>query len=84
MRVHLLALSLVLPFSTLAQSPSVPSKSEIVQYHATIDTVKYLFGAATPVARLKPGNILDANSLDCFGNSLQKPGDTFEIGRAHV
>jgi len=79
MRVHLLALSLVLPFSTLAQSPSAPSKSEILQYHATIDTVKYLFGAAPPVARLKPGNILDANSLDCFGNGLQKPGDTFAL-----
>ena len=79
MRVHLLALNLVLPFSTLAQSPSVPSKSAIVQYHATIDTVKYLFGAAPPVARLKPGNILDANSLDCFGNALQKPGDTFGL-----
>jgi len=41
--------------------------------------VKYVFGAAPPVARLKPGNILDANSLDCFGNALQKPGDSFSL-----
>jgi len=78
-RVHLLALSLVLPFSALAQIPSAVSKSEVLQYHATIDTVKYVFGVAPPVARLKPGNILDANSLDCFGNALQKPGDTFAL-----
>jgi len=78
-RFHLLALSLILPVSNLAQTPSAPSKSEVVQYHATIDTVKYLFGAAPPVARLRPGNILDANSLDCFGNALQKPGDSFAL-----
>ena len=41
--------------------------------------MKYVFGAAPPVARLKPGNILDANSLDCFGNALQKPGDSFSL-----
>src|SRR5207244_7722880 len=41
--------------------------------------VKYVFGAAPPVARLKPGNILDADSLDCFGNALQKPGDSFSL-----
>ena len=77
MRFHFLALGMILPFSTLAQAPSAPSKSEVVQYHATIDTVKYLFGAAPPVARLKPGNILDANSLDCFGNGLQKQSREF-------
>jgi len=78
-RVRLLALSLILSLSTLAQTPSPPSKSEVVSYHATIDTVKYVFGVASPVARLKPGNTLDANSLDCFGNALQKPGDTFAL-----
>ncbi len=81
MRVHLVALSLVLPFSTLAQTPSAPSKSEVVQYHATIDTVKYVYGAAPPVARLRPGNILEANSLDCFGNAIKKPGDTLSLSK---
>ena len=79
MRVHFFALGLILPISTLAQTPSVPSKSEVVQYHATLDTVKYVFGVSSPVARLKSGNILEANSLDCFGNALQKPGDTFAL-----
>src|SRR5690242_4121542 len=49
---------------------------EVVHFKGTIDNVKYVFGVAPPVARLKPGNILDANSLDCFGNGIQKPGDT--------
>ena len=76
MRIHLFALSLVLPLSALAQTPSTPSKLEVVQYHATIDNVKYVYGVAPPVARLHPGNILEANSLDCFGNAIKKPGDT--------
>jgi len=75
-RIPLIAVSLVLPFSTFAQTSSSPAKSEVVQYHATIDNVKYVYGAAPPVARLRPGNILEANSLDCFGNAIKKPGDT--------
>jgi amidase len=78
-RFHLVALSLLLPFSALAQAPSMPAKSEVVQYHATIDTVKYVFGVASPVARLRPGTILEANSLDCFGNAIKKPGDTLAL-----
>jgi acetamidase/formamidase len=76
MRALFPAFILAFPVSTFAQSASAPAKSELVQYHATIDNVKYVFGVAPPVAHLKPGNILDANSLDCFGNALQKPGDT--------
>jgi acetamidase/formamidase len=76
MRALFPAFILAFPVSTLAQSAYAPAKSELVQYHATIDNVKYVFGVAPPVAHLKPGNILDANSLDCFGNALQKPGDT--------
>ena len=51
----------------------------VVHYQATIDNVKYTFGVAAPVAHVKKGGILDANSLDCFGNALQKPGDTFSM-----
>ena len=47
-----------------------------ITYHSTIDTVKYVFGPAEPVARLKPGDTLDTNTLDCFGNAIKKPGDT--------
>ncbi len=79
MRAHFLAFVLFLPISALAQTQSTASKSEVVQFRATIDNVKYLFGVAPPVARVRPGNILEANSLDCFGNALQKPGDPFSL-----
>lgn len=52
------------------------AQTEIVKYHATIDNVKYVYGAATPVAHLKPGDVLETNTLDAFGNAIQKPGDT--------
>ena len=79
MRLTILALILASPLSLLAQTQSPPFQPEVVQYHATIDVVKYVYGAATPVARLRPGNILEANSLDCFGNAIKKPGDTLAL-----
>jgi amidase len=79
MRATLLGLIFILPASAGAQAPAAPSTPEVVKYQATIDNVKYVFGVAPPVARLKPGNILEANSLDCFGNVLQKPGDSFSL-----
>ena len=51
----------------------------IVKYHATINDVKYVYASAEPVARLKPGDILDTNTLDCFGNAIKKPGDTLSM-----
>jgi len=50
---------------------------DVVHFKASMDNVKATFGPANPVAHVKPGGILDANSLDCFGNALQKPGDPF-------
>ena len=47
----------------------------VIHYTTTTANVKYLFATADPVARLKSGDILDTNTLDCFGNSLRKPGD---------
>lgn len=67
------------PLPALAQTAPAPAEADVVQYHATIDNVKYVFGVAPPVAHLKPGNILEANSLDCFGNALQKPGDSMSL-----
>jgi len=57
------------------------SGQDVVRFKGTIDNVKYVFGVAPPVARLKPGNILEANSLDCFGNGIQKPGDTTAMSK---
>jgi len=72
-------LAWTLPLPAFAQSSAAPAKTESVEYHATIDNVKYVFGVAPPVAHVKAGNILEANSLDCFGNALQKPGDSMSL-----
>jgi hypothetical protein len=50
-----------------------------VHYTATNANVKYLFATAEPVAHLKAGDILETNTLDCFGNVLKKPGDTLSM-----
>jgi amidase len=75
------ALFLAFPVSSAMRAQSAPPKQEVVQYRATIDVVKYVYGVAAPVARLRPGNILDSNSLDCFGNSIKKPGDTLAMSK---
>jgi acetamidase/formamidase len=63
------------------QQAGQDSGKDVVRFQGTIDNVKYVFGVAPPVARLRPGNILEANSLDCFGNGIQKPGDTTAMAK---
>ena len=53
----------------------------VVHYTASNNNVKYLFATAQPVLHLKPGDILDTNTLDCFGNGLKKPGDTLDMAK---
>jgi acetamidase/formamidase len=67
----------ILLFLFLAEAGA--QSANVVHYRATIDTVKYAFGIAHPVAHLKPGEILDTNTLDCFGNALKKPGDSLDL-----
>lgn len=55
------------------------NSAHVVRYHASIDTVKYVYGAAQPVARLAPGDVLETNTLDAFGDAIQKPGDTLAL-----
>ena len=55
------------------------AQDHVVKYHATIDNVKYVYASVAPVARLQSGDILDTNTLDCFGNAIQKPGDTLSM-----
>ncbi|HUL33616.1 MAG TPA: acetamidase/formamidase family protein [Candidatus Eisenbacteria bacterium] len=52
---------------------------EVVRFKGTMENVKATFGPAEPVAHVKPGGVLEASSLDCFGNALQKPGDSFSL-----
>src|SRR5580698_2644808 len=63
--------------SAMAQS----TPANVVKYHATINDVKYIYASVAPVAHLKPGDILDTNTLDCFGNAIKKPGDTLSMSK---
>lgn len=83
MRLTPMAFCFLIAAPLAAQTPPAASsageKEEVVRYHATIDNVKYVYGVAAPVAHVHPGNILEANSLDCFGNAIKKPGDTLAL-----
>ena len=56
--------------------PSEPPASKVVTFRATAENVKSLFGVAPSVAALHPGDILDTNTLDCFGGAIASPTDT--------
>jgi len=47
----------------------------VVKYHASIGDVKYAYGPASPVAHVKPGDTIETNTLDAFGNAIKRPGD---------
>ncbi len=54
-------------------------QAPLVKYHASINDVKYTYGVAPPVARLRSGDMLEVNTLDAFGNVLKGPGDTLSM-----
>jgi acetamidase/formamidase len=61
--------------------PGFAQSGNTVKYRATIDNVKYVYASVEPVARLKPGDILDTNTLDCFGNAIKKPSDPLSLAK---
>lgn len=69
----------ILTLAALSASLVLAQENNVVRYHATINDVKYVYATAPPVGRLKPGDILEVNTLDAFGNVLQKPGDTLSM-----
>ena len=77
----LLVAILLLGFASAAQGQSGSDAKEprVVKYHATMDVVKYVYGTAPAVARLAPGDILETNTVDAFGDAIQKPGDTLAL-----
>ncbi len=68
----------------ISNAPAQTTAGKIVKYHATINDVKYVYGVAEPVARLKSGDILETNTVDAFGNAIQKPGDTISLFHSFV
>ncbi len=76
-------LATLLPAATIAapapQAAPSSAQPSVVRYHTTMADVKYVYGMAQPVARLRPGDILETNTVDAFGNAVQKPGDTLSL-----
>lgn len=55
--------------------PAPALAQKVVRYEPKFADLKYVFGVAKPVATVKPGEIIDTRTFDCFGNVIQKPGD---------
>jgi amidase len=79
LKTHIVILQLLILNAANAFAQAAPDN--IVKYRATINDVKYIYASAEPVARLKAGDILDTNTLDCFGNAIKKPGDTLSMSK---
>jgi len=73
---RLLAVLLLCP-TIFAQNAE---EGKVVRYEVKPSELKYTYAASyTPVAHLKSGNILETNTVDCFGNAIKKPGDTLSM-----
>jgi len=70
--------ALLLSAAAIAQS--TPEQQRVVRYQVKPSELKYTYAASyAPVARLKSGDILETNTVDCFGNAIKKPGDTLSM-----
>jgi len=74
------ALFAAILLSVTAFAQGIPSQARVVRYEVKPGELKYTYAASyQPVARLKPGDILETNTVDCFGNAIKKPGDTLSM-----
>src|SRR3954468_19494740 len=68
--------------TSFVQTSFVQNQEEgkVVRYELKPSELKYTYAASySPVAHLKSGNILETNTVDCFGNAIKKPGDTLSM-----
>jgi amidase len=74
------AAAFVLLMASAAAVGQSSEEGKVVRYEVKPSELKYTFAASyAPVARLKSGNILETNTVDCFGNAVKKPGDTLSM-----
>src|ERR1700687_250860 len=55
------------------------SAQTVVHYEPAEKDLKYVYATVPPVATLKPGDILDTRTFDCFGGAIKKPGDPLSL-----
>jgi acetamidase/formamidase len=81
MRIAVVGIAAILGSAWAAQAapPQSAASGTTVRYQVAAKDLKYVYGVAPPVARLHPGDILETNTVDAFGNAIQKPGDTLAL-----
>jgi acetamidase/formamidase len=62
-----------------ALTASHASAQQAVRYTPAEKDLKYVYATVPPVATLKPGDTLETNTVDAFGNVIRKPGDTMAM-----
>jgi amidase len=58
---------------------SPAAAQQVVRYTPAEKDLKFVYATAPPVATLKPGDTLETNTFDAFGNVIKKPGDTMAM-----
>jgi amidase len=48
--------------------------AQTISYELKLNELKYDYGVAAPVAHLKPGNVLETNTVDADGHALEDAG----------
>lgn len=72
----------IFAFSAIAWAQNRSEEGRVVRYQLKPGELKYTYAASyAPVVHLKSGNILETNTVDCFGNAIQKPGDTLSMAK---
>jgi len=81
MRIAVVGIAAILGSAWAAQAapPQSAASGKTVHYQVPAKDLKYVYGVAPPVARLHPGDVLETNTVDAFGNAIQKPGDTLTL-----
>jgi len=72
-------MKVLIAFLAVTVAWSCASAENVVRYRGAADNVKYVFATSDPIARLKSKDILETNTLDAFGNAIQKPTDTLRM-----
>ena len=76
----MLMIGLMMPAARAGAQTTV-NPAHVVRYHATNDNVKYDYCVAPAVAHVHSGDIIEANTLDCFGDAIRHPGDTLAMAK---
>ncbi len=68
-----LAVTLLALFALCVVAAAQP---RVVRYEPKESELKFVYGPATPVATLRPGDILETRTADCFGGVIQTTDDS--------